>query len=801
MTSLFNRAWKGLLPFLQQKSQDVCKLFFARFFKKAGNPSDTRIQELAEALRMMRDNKFFSMACGNESSRSGTQPPNFDASRLECLAQLRSVVEELIAIDEAHAFKARFSGLRSKSSRTIGAGAIRECKDVLRDILRLEIALSAKSNVAQISDLSGLCFSEAYFELNEIANYSLQSDPFRLAKAALESPSGSCVDAAFAALSIYEDGSMAILHRFKVQHLYYEIRQEALSALDEVICAIVNKSFSDFSFFVGENILKLERGQAPMHAPSWLHKKYEALFGTNLMRIAGCKVDAGSAVVMKVRKVFQANAETIMDSLSDPTCFKATEQSLQLLRHTHSILSHHVSVPPWSQIWKDKLDKPMQEPFCDSIVVEIFGEFKYYTFLNEFRGFEVRSCPINATRFGPTVNMYSKYFGAPHILSVRKLIGYHGVEDMVVRILEWISSQLENDVLPRIEDLMQKGGIGELDEDDAPIGYCAESMIERLDTFKRTRAPWQVVIDKLESIGNGLAFLHLLDGLDDVWQGSSSKSKDEGLLAEHEAGILAASPSPSNVNQSVVMLLTRGLQTAREALMKWTYGLDQINQVVQHVSALFVWAAYISGNEMYGGKVIGDGFLWALRSFVRILGQDNLWKSFSWGLTYDHATTVDNLLGRNRTTLDERTLQLRIRQWSAVWDHISFILPSVGSWGSNCSGGLAIEPDPSLVGFFGSMQSLGISKLPQVPLRQSSDIGASQLGFSQHAHPDYPSSSTRRLDRKQVTRASSAEPYGRKSTTQYGQFSPRYSSRLGNYGATKNSTKAAPTKPKRYWKR
>lgn len=792
---LFRQSWAAMLPKLQEKAQWVCKRFLSQFLKKVGEACDPGIQKLVDVLRRIGGSMMIAESKGLSYGTGPDAGTDFDSGAQGCLKSMKCLIEELIITDESLLRKQRFGGLISKSSGGLCVGAIKDCRDCLKDIYVLEVILEAHEHLQQISGLPGLCFSEIWFEAAGVVERPKNGGrPLELAGSAMVYPAGVSLDTVLSALSLYEDGSIAALHSFQVQHLYYELREDALLALDRAVDVMIQKTISEFRSRVCKDVLKCATGGDAKSSPLRSNYRHDACFEMPMLRIAGCQVNLSSVLVKRANHTFQSHLRDLLRNLLDdvdPTLLQDVGQSIQIMRLAHSSFVRHIPIAPWSDIWKVGVGDAFLKPLSQIICAGLFENFCYRSFLNEFHGLEIKTCPRKVYYARPVLSTVMQCFGLVHLQSTKKLLGAVGLEKLVGNILDWIGSHVDFEELSRLGDLLVANKDGAFGRSRISFGDLLAGMLDLVKPLHDDYITWLSFLKKLEALGNSLVFLRLLDSMEDVDNGPLLEDVEEWLGPSAAAGTPGMEAGSSRY-------MDRGVDKIRDQLMAQEGNTEKHQHMLTSLSVLFFWGAYVSENKAYGSIHVGDGLLWSMRLLARLLGQDTAWELTNWASALNYASTLDMLVGGKRSALDVRAFQFRIKQWLAVWDNIGLVLDHLQSAGCFPEATVNCTRDPDLVGFFGDAGGLGVSKLPQVPTRRTPPLHSRSGGFSPQLDSIYSSSAWGPRSSSEKSRAVSTEPYQRRAGTKSALLSPRYArmhssdherrpqSQVSNQGSTKS---------------
>lgn len=774
---LFRKSWTILLSKLQEKAQQVCKTFLALFLKKVGEGCDPKIQKLVDVLRRIGGSMMIAESKGLSYGTGPDTGTDFDSGAQGSLESMKCLLEELITVDESLQPKQRFGGFMGKGSSSLCIGAIKDCRDCLKEIYVLEVILEAQEHLQQISVLPSLCFSEMWFEAaGSIQRPKNGSSPLQLAGSAMAHPSGVSMDTVLCTLNLYEDGSVAALHSFQVQHLYYELREDALFGLNKAVDVMVQKAVAELKSLVCKDVLNFT-GYDPKSPPPKSNYRHDVCFETPMLRIAGCQVNLSSVFTKRANHVFRTHLQDVLGNLldaMDPTMLQDVCHSIQILRLVHSSFVRQIPISSWSEIWKSGVGDAFLSPLSRIICSGVFENSTYMSFLNEFHRMRVKTCPRQVSSAGHMVSTTMQCFGLIHLQSVKKLLGRSGLEGLVEHILGWMENQVDFESLPKLGDLLVTNKDDTLGRSRISFGDLLAGMLENVKPLHREYGKWILFLKKLESLGNSLVFLRFLDSMDDAENGPLLEDVEEWL------GPPATAATSKTEIGCYMRYMDQGVIKVKEQLMALEGDTKRNQYILTSLSVLFFWGAYVSENEKYGEPHIGDGFLWCLRLLVRLLGQDTAWESTNWASALNHASTLDMSVGGKRSALDVRTFQYRIQQWLAVWDNVGLVLNHVPSAGELPDATVHPTRDPDLVGFFGDAGGLGVSKLPQVPSRRTPPSQNRSGWFSPQQTSIYSSPGWGPGPSSEKSRPVSTEPYRHRAVTKSALLSPRYARRYSS---------------------
>ncbi|GMH32334.1 hypothetical protein BSKO_00168 [Bryopsis sp. KO-2023] len=798
LAGLFRRAWGVLFPLLQEKSRRVCRKYLAHFLRKPRQSVDGKIQELVGNLQKSSKRLFV-----GESREQGfglgsdILGDGFDPANISCLIEMRNLVEQLIHAGGSSIPRSRFGF--GKNSAGLAGGVIKESRDFVKTLHMLEVALGSESQLKEIADLSGLCFREMDYDAHGLMlDLPFEGVPLMLANAALDSAYGVCMDSVLTAIGIYEDGSQKALQDFRVQHIYLEIREEALKALDRALDGVVQRAIADFRVRACRNVLGRFHCDATPLSSEKIHRRYNVLFRMGSIRLAGCHVDVNAILVQKVNETLSSafqEAVQLMDEPSTPSIVLSVGKSVQILRHVHSLLAQHLPLGSWTDIFTPDATGPTSRFLSSSILNGLLVNFHFHTFSIEFLGFQITSSMQSSNPgSSPVVRATGKNFGMDHVRSLAMLLRWDGVERLVQIILKWISDQLDSEIMMG----SLKGVLDILDSSDVvePGGVkfkdLLSSIVRSLHQFKTEHKIWREPLARMEAVGNAIAFLQMMDTVVgskvsfSIGEESMSVIRQSGelLLCQEAVDQLKATQSGGGSSDESESFASRGIRVIQESLREWSgfpESSEWMHRLHYSISVLFfMWGAYGSENEFQDGTV-GDGMVWASRIIVGLLGQDTDWEACNWASRLNHASSLETLLG-NPISVDVREFQSRITQWVAVWNHVSLIVSVMDRVKEQSNSGVECQEDPPLIGFFGDAGGQGASKLPMPPTKFNSPSPVSYYGHRGSAKSGFSNDSDGSHDKlhsRAAKRAASTEPYRRKvgTGTTSALLSPRFTRR------------------------
>ncbi|CAJ1961203.1 unnamed protein product [Sphenostylis stenocarpa] len=363
--------------------------------------------------------------------------------------------------------------------------------------------LDYSATVATLTDLGFLWFREFYLESSRViqtlvAPYSPPhpgyfpiecSLPWMLVDCVLESPNSGILESVLMPFDIYNDSAQQALVLLKQRFLYDEIEAEVAKLVDQKVLLL------------------------------------------------GRMINLRSLITERINKVFRENIEFLFDRFEcqDLCAIVELERLLDVLKHSHELLSRDLSVDSFSLMLNEMQENISLVSFSSRLASQIWSEMQS-DFLPNFILCNTTQRFIRSSRTVPVqkpsvpsakpsfycgtqdlnsahqsfARLHSGFFGIPHMFSIVRLLGSRSLPWLIRALLDHISNKITllEPMITGLQESLPKS-IGLLPFDGGVTG-CVRLVKEHLnwDTKSELKAE---VLHGIKEIGSVLYWMGLLD--------------------------------------------------------------------------------------------------------------------------------------------------------------------------------------------------------------------------------------------------------------------------------------------------
>ena len=251
-----------------------------------------------------------------------------------------------------------------------------------------------------MSDLSDLWYRELFLDVTKCVQFPIDmSLPWILCEHVISSQSGTLpiLESAFFIIDIYNDAAHRALFELNQQYLYDEVESET------------NLVFEQFAFILSDEIYAHFKNMAAWVALDQSYKEQLQLSGTKIavekrryeipmlqrhLQLLGRSIDLNYSIGQHVNNKIIQDAELALKRFesSDITGIIELNAALSVIRETHSLLSEHLELDPFENIFSEinesyspgSYRSVINTHVVKSLVNDLFPNFCYNMFTGRF---------------------------------------------------------------------------------------------------------------------------------------------------------------------------------------------------------------------------------------------------------------------------------------------------------------------------------------------------------------------------------------------------------------------------------
>ncbi|KAK7839487.1 protein pir, partial [Quercus suber] len=402
--------------------------------------------------------------------------------------------------------------------------------------------LDYTATVASLSDLGFLWFREFYLESSRVIQFPIEcSLPWMLVEYLLESQNAGLLESALMPFDIYNDSAQQALVVLKQRFLYDEIEAEVDHCFDIFVSKLCETIFTYYKSWAASELLDpsflfaLDNGEKYSVQPM----RFSALLKLTRVKLLGRTIDLRSLIVERMNKIFRENLEFLFDRFEsqDLCAIVELEKLVDILKHTHELLSKDVSIDSFSLIMNEMQENLSLVSFSSRLASQIWSEMQS-DFLPNFilcnttqrfiRSSKVPLVPVQKpsvphakpnfycgtedlnSAHQSFARLHCGFFGIPHMFSIIRLLGSRSLPWLIRALLDHISNKVATlePMITGLQEALPKS-IGLLPFDGGVTG-CMRLVKEHLNWGKKTELKAEV-LRGIKEIGSVLYWMGLLD--------------------------------------------------------------------------------------------------------------------------------------------------------------------------------------------------------------------------------------------------------------------------------------------------
>ncbi|KAK4596719.1 hypothetical protein RGQ29_014667 [Quercus rubra] len=402
--------------------------------------------------------------------------------------------------------------------------------------------LDYTATVASLSDLGFLWFREFYLESSRVIQFPIEcSLPWMLVEYLLESQNAGLLESALMPFDIYNDSAQQALVVLKQRFLYDEIEAEVDHCFDIFVSKLCETIFTYYKSWAASELLDpsflfaLDNGEKYSVQPM----RFSALLKLTRVKLLGRTIDLRSLIAGRINKLFRENLEFLFDRFEsqDLCAIVELEKLVDILKHTHELLSKDISIDSFSLIMNEMQENLSLVSFSSRLASQIWSEMQS-DFLPNFilcnttqrfiRSSKVPLVPVQKpsvphakpnfycgtedlnSAHQSFARLHCGFFGIPHMFSILRLLGSRSLPWLIRALLDHISNKVTTlePVIIGLQEALPKS-IGLLPFDGGVTG-CMRLVKEHLNWGKKPELKAEV-LRGIKEIGSVLYWMGLLD--------------------------------------------------------------------------------------------------------------------------------------------------------------------------------------------------------------------------------------------------------------------------------------------------
>ncbi|KAF3452390.1 hypothetical protein FNV43_RR02823 [Rhamnella rubrinervis] len=402
--------------------------------------------------------------------------------------------------------------------------------------------LDYSATVVSLTDLGFLWFREFYLESSRVIQFPIEcSLPWMLVDYVLESQNAGLLESVLMPFDIYNDSAQQALVVLKQRFLYDEIEAEVDHCFDIFVSKLCETIFTYYKSWAASELLDasflfaLDNGEKYSIQPM----RFTALLKMTRVKLLGRTIDLRSLVTERMNKIFRENLEFLFDRFEsqDLCAIVELEKLLDVLKHSHELLSKDLSIDSFSLMLKEMHENISLVSFSSRLASQIWSEMQN-DFLQNFvlcnttqrfiRSSKIPLVPVQK----PSVpyakpnfycgtqdlnlahqsfaRLHSGFFGIPHMFSIVRLLGSRSLPWLIRALLDHISNKISTlePMITGLQEALPKS-IGLLPFDGGVTG-CMRLTKEHLNWGAKSELKAEV-LRGIKEIGSVLYWMGLLD--------------------------------------------------------------------------------------------------------------------------------------------------------------------------------------------------------------------------------------------------------------------------------------------------
>ncbi|KAH1071788.1 hypothetical protein GYH30_008333 [Glycine max] len=332
--------------------------------------------------------------------------------------------------------------------------------------------LDYSATVATLTDLGFLWFREFYLESSRVIQFPIEcSLPWMLVDCVLESPNSGLLESVLMPFDIYNDSAQQALVLLKQRFLYDEIEAEVDHCFDIFVTKLCETIFTYYKSWAASELLDPSFLFASDNAEKYAVQpiRLNMLLKITRVKLLGRMINLRSLITERMNKVFRENIEFLFGRFEcqDLCAIVELEKLLDVLKHSHELLSRDLSVDSFSLMLNEMQENISLVSFSSRLASQIWSEMQS-DFLPNFILCNTTQRFIRSSRTVPVqkpsvpsvkpsfycgtqdlnsahqsfARLHSGFFGIPHMFSVVRLLGSRSLPWLIRALLDHISNKI-----------------------------------------------------------------------------------------------------------------------------------------------------------------------------------------------------------------------------------------------------------------------------------------------------------------------------------------------------------------------
>ncbi|CAI8615634.1 unnamed protein product [Vicia faba] len=394
--------------------------------------------------------------------------------------------------------------------------------------------------VATLTDLGFLWFREFYLESSRVIQFPIEcSLPWMLVDCVLESPNSGLLESVLIPFDIYNDSAQQALVLLKQRFLYDEIEAEVDHCFDIFVSRLCEVIFKYYKSWAASELLDPTFIFASDNAEKYAVQpiRLNMLLKMTRVKLLGRMINLRSLISERINKIFRENIEFLFDRFEcqDLCAIVELEKLLDVLKHSHELLSRDLSVDSFSLMLNEMQENISLVSFSSRLASQIWSEMQS-DFLPSFILCNTTQRFIRSSKTIPVqkpsipsakpsfycgtqdlnsahqsfARLHSGFFGIPHMFSIVRLLGSRSLPWLIRALLDHISNKITllEPMITGLQESMPKS-IGLLPFDGGVTG-CVRLVKEHLNWEAKSELKVEV-LHGIKEIGSVLYWMGLLD--------------------------------------------------------------------------------------------------------------------------------------------------------------------------------------------------------------------------------------------------------------------------------------------------
>ncbi|KAI5423938.1 hypothetical protein KIW84_030236 [Lathyrus oleraceus] len=326
--------------------------------------------------------------------------------------------------------------------------------------------------VATLTDLGFLWFREFYLESSRVIQFPIEcSLPWMLVDCVLESPNSGLLESVLIPFDIYNDSAQQALVLLKQRFLYDEIEAEVDHCFDIFVSRLCEAIFMYYKSWAASELLDPTFIFASDNAEKYAVQpmRLNMLLKMTRVKLLGRMINLRSLISERINKIFRENIEFLFDRFEcqDLCAIVELEKLLDVLKHSHELLSRDLSVDSFSLMLNEMQENISLVSFSSRLASQIWSEMQS-DFLPSFILCNTTQRFIRSSKTIPVqkpsipsakpsfycgtqdlnsahqsfARLHSGFFGIPHMFSIVRLLGSRSLPWLIRALLDHISNKV-----------------------------------------------------------------------------------------------------------------------------------------------------------------------------------------------------------------------------------------------------------------------------------------------------------------------------------------------------------------------